>query len=133
MKLRGTPRTCLRSAVTPLERRMGATTRASALILLGDVHGGFVDLLEAIDLASETGDMGRWSPSGPFCRHRLCVSRQDSEGIRLLENAITTYDARGEDPDCYLRSIEFSLAEIYLEMLTSRARPPISAILRMLA
>ena len=46
----------------------------------------------------------------------------------MLENAISAYDARGEI--LYATIYKFSLAEIYLEMLTSRARPPISAIVR---
>jgi hypothetical protein len=51
-----------------------------------------------------------------------------SEGIQLLENAITTYDARGED--LVATFTKNSLAEIYLEMLTSRAGPPLSVILK---
>ena len=41
--------------MTPFERRMGAITKASAEIFLGDVQGGFVRLLEAISIASESG------------------------------------------------------------------------------
>ena len=46
----------------------------------------------------------------------------------MLESAISAYDARGEI--VYATSTKISLAEIYMEMLTSRARPPLSVILR---
>jgi tetratricopeptide (TPR) repeat protein len=119
---------CLRTAVTPFERRMGAITKASAEIFLGDVQGGFVRLLEAISIASETGwgQMVAFGTLSAGIAHVL-AGRID-RGIRLLENAISAYDARGEI--LYATIYKFSLAEIYLEMLTSRARPPISAIVR---
>ena len=119
---------CLRTAVTPFERRMGAITKASAEIFLGDVQGGFVRLLEAISIASETGwgQMVAFGTLSAGIAHVL-AGRID-RGIRLLENAISAYDARGEI--LYATIYKFSLAEIYLEMLTSRARPPISAIVK---
>jgi hypothetical protein len=46
---------CVRTAVTPYERRMGAITKASAEIFLDDVEGALVRLLEAVGVASQTG------------------------------------------------------------------------------
>jgi tetratricopeptide (TPR) repeat protein len=119
---------CLRTAVTPFERRMGAITKASAEIFLGDVEGSLVRLLEAISIASQTGwrQMVAFGTLAAGIAHVL-AGRID-RGIRLLENAISAYDARGEI--LYATVYKFSLAEIYLEMLTSRARPPISAIVK---
>ena len=118
----------IRSAVTPLERRMSATVRASALILLGHVHEGLVDLLEATDSASETGHGQMVAFGTIFVGIGYVLAGRISEGIQLLESAITTYDARGED--LIATYTKNSLAEIYLEMLTSRARPPLSVILK---
>ena len=85
-------------------------------------------MLEAISIASETGwgQMVAFGTLSAGIAHVL-AGRID-RGIRLLENAISAYDARGEI--LYATIYKFSLAEIYLEMLTSRARPPISAIVR---
>jgi class 3 adenylate cyclase len=118
----------IRSAVTPLERRMSATVRASALILLGHVHEGLVDLLEATGAASETG-YGQMVAFGTnFVGIGYVLAGRISEGIQLLESAITIHDARGED--LIATYTKNSLAEIYLEMLTGRARPPLSVMLR---
>ena len=114
--------------VTPYERRMGAIIKASAEIFLGDVQGGLVRLLEAVDVASETG----WGQMVAFGTISVGVgyvlAGRIGEGIRLLENAITAYDARGDI--LYATFTKVAVAEIYLEMLTSRARPPLSVIVR---
>jgi hypothetical protein len=119
---------CLRTAVTPFERRMDAITKASAEIFLGDVQGGLVRLLEAIGVASEIG----WGQMVAFGTVSVGVGHvlagRIGRGIRLLEGVIAAYDARGEI--VYANSTKIALAEIYLEMLTSRARPPLSVILR---
>jgi hypothetical protein len=118
----------IRSAVTPLERRMSATVRASARILLGHVHEGLVDLLEATGSASETGHGQMVAFGTIFVGMGYVLAGRINEGIQLLESAITTYDARAED--LIATYTKNSLAEIYLEMLTSRARPPLSVILK---
>ena len=48
------------------------------------------------------------------------------KGIRLLENSIAGYDERGDL--LYATFTRLSLSQIYIEMLTSRARPPVSVI-----
>src|ERR1700720_3092624 len=106
---------------------MGAITKASAEIFLGD-QGALVRLLEAIGVASETG----WGQMVAFGTISVGVGHvlagRIGKGIRLLESAIAAYDARGER--LYAKSTKLPLAEIYLEMLTSRARPPLSIVLR---
>jgi class 3 adenylate cyclase/tetratricopeptide (TPR) repeat protein len=118
---------CVRTAAAPYERRMGAITKASAEIHLGD-QGALVRLLEAIGVASETG----WGQMVAFGTISVGVGHvlagRIGKGIRLLESAIAAYDARGEG--LYAKSTKLPLAEIYLEMLTSRARPPLSIVLR---
>ena len=118
---------CVRTAAAPYERRMGAITKASAEIFLGD-QGALVRLLEAIGVASETG----WGQMVAFGTISVGVGHvlagRIAKGIRLLESAIAAYDARGEG--LYAKSTKLPLAEIYLEMLTSRARPPLSVVLR---
>jgi class 3 adenylate cyclase/tetratricopeptide (TPR) repeat protein len=119
---------CLRTALTPYERRMGAIIKASAEIFLGDVQGGLVRLLEAVNVASETS----WGQAVAFGTISVGVGHvlagRIGRGIGLLESAITAYDGRGDI--LYATLTRIPLAEIYLEMLTSRARPPVSVILR---
>ena len=118
---------CVRTAAAPYERGMGAITKAGAEIFLGD-QGGLARLLAAIGVASETG----WGQMVAFGTISVGVGHvlagRIAKGIRLLESAIAGYDARGER--FYANSTKLPLAEIYLKMLTSRARPPLSVILR---
>ena len=117
---------CVRTAVTPFERRMGAITKASAEIFLGDVEGSLVRLLEAISIASQTG----WGQMVAFGTISVGVGHvlagRIGRGIGLLESAIAAYDAHGEI--VYATFYKIALAQIYLEMLTSRERPPLSVI-----
>src|SRR5262249_23514543 len=78
--------------------------------------------------ASETGHGQMVAFGIIFVGIGYVLAGRISEGIQLLESAITTYDARGED--LIATYTKNSLAEIYLEMLTSRARPPLSVILK---
>ena len=119
---------CMRTAVTPYERRMGTITKASAEIFLGDVEGALVRLLEAIGVASQTG----WGQMVAFGTISVGVGHvlagRIGRGIGLLESAIAAYDAHGEI--VYATFYRISLAQVYVEMLTSSVRPPLSVILR---
>jgi tetratricopeptide (TPR) repeat protein len=119
---------CVRTAVTPYERRMGAITKAGAEIFLDDVEGALVRLLEAVGVASQTGwgQMVAFGTISVGAGHVL--AGRVGKGIGLLESAIGAYDARGEI--LYATFTKIALAQIYLEMLTSRAKPPLSVILR---
>jgi len=119
---------CMRTAVTPFERKMGAITKASAEIFVGDVQERVVDLLEAIRAASDAGWELMVIFGATFAGVGHVLSGRISVGTQLLESAVKTYDARGADLPATFNKIP--LAEIYLEMLTSRARPPLSVILR---
>jgi class 3 adenylate cyclase len=119
---------CMRTAVTPFERKMGAITKASAEIFVGDVQERVVDLLEAIRAASDAGWELMVVFGATFAGVGHVLSGRISVGTQLLESAVKTYDARGADLPATFNKIP--LAEIYLEMLTSRARPPLSVILR---
>jgi tetratricopeptide (TPR) repeat protein len=119
---------CMRTAATPLERRMSAITKAGAEILLGNVEHGLAGLLEAIGVASESG-WGQIIDYGTnFVGVGHVLAGRVDKGIRLLESAIAAFDARGHIANATITRI--ILAEIYLEMLTSRATPALSVILR---
>jgi hypothetical protein len=119
---------CVRTAVTPFDRTMGAISKASAEISLGDVRGGLDRLLLAMDGASKVG----WGQMVAFGTISVGVGHilagRIGKGIRILESAITAYDARGEV--MYATVTRVSLARIYLEMLTSPARAPLPIIVR---
>jgi hypothetical protein len=115
-------------AVTPFERRMGAITKASAEIFLGDVDGGLVRLLDATSVASEAGWDTIVAFATMFIGPGYVLAGRIGKGIRLLENSIAGYDERGDL--LYATFTRLSLSQIYIEMLTSRARPPVSIILQ---
>ena len=119
---------CARTAQAPFERRMGAITKASAEIFLGDVEGSLARLLEAINIASQTG----WGQMVAFGTISVGVGHvlagRIGRGIGVLESAIAAYDAHGEI--VYATFYKIALAQVYLEMLTSRERPPLSVIRR---
>ena len=75
--------------MTPFERRMGAITKASAEIFLGDVQGGFVRLLEAMSVAFQKSGWGQMVAFGTLSAGiaHVLAGRID-RGIRLLENAV---------------------------------------------
>jgi hypothetical protein len=119
---------CVRTAVTPFDRTMGAISKASAEIFLGDVQGGLGRLLAAMDGASEVG----WDQMVAFGTVSVGVGHilggRIGRGIRILESAIAAYDVRGEV--IYATATRIPLAGIYLEMLTSPTKPPLSVIVR---
>ena len=119
---------CVRGAVTPFERRMGAITKASAEIFLGDVDGGLVRLLDATSVASKAGWDTIVAFATMFIGPGYVLAGRIGKGIRLLENSVAGYDERGDL--LYATFTRLSLSQIYIEMPTSRARPPVSVILR---
>ena len=84
-------------------------------------------MLEAIGVASQTG----WGQMVAFGTISVGVGHvlagRIGKGIGVLESAIAAYDARGEI--VYATFYKIALAKL-LEMLTSRAKPPLSVILR---
>jgi class 3 adenylate cyclase len=119
---------CVRTAVTPFERRVGAITKASAEIFVGNVREGLVDLLKAIRAASEAGWELMVVFGATFAGVGHVLAGRISQGVQLLENAVATYDARNAALPATFNRIP--LAEIYLQMLASRVRPSLSVILR---
>jgi tetratricopeptide (TPR) repeat protein len=119
---------CLRTAVTEIERGVGAMTKASAEIYLGDVEGALVRLLEAMSAALKAGSplIAATGISSVGVGHVL--AGRIGRGIGLLESVIAASDARGEILRAHFARI--TLAQIYLEMLTSRTKPPPSVTLR---
>ena len=83
---------CVRTAVTPYDRTMGAILKASAEIFLGDVQGGLGRLLVVMDGASEVG----WGQMIAFETVSVGVGNvlagRIGRGIRILEGAIAAYD-----------------------------------------
>jgi class 3 adenylate cyclase/tetratricopeptide (TPR) repeat protein len=118
---------CLRAAVTPFELRIGFITKASAEIFLGEVQGGLGRLLEATNVAAEA----EWDTIVAFATMFIgpgyVLAGRISEGIRLLKSSIATYDKRGDF--LYATFTRLSLAQIYVEMLTGGAKPPLAVIL----
>jgi hypothetical protein len=58
----------------------------------------------------------------------LLLAGRLSEGLRFLKGAIASGDAGGERTIATLNRL--TLAEVYLEMISSRQMPPLSVILR---
>jgi class 3 adenylate cyclase len=118
---------CLRAAVTPWDEVIGAIAKATAKLFNRDVQG-LTRIQELRRWASEHGTKYADVAMEGALAVGLVLSGRVSEGIKFLESAIAARDADG------FRSVaawnRITLAEIYLEILTARERPPMRIIVK---
>ncbi len=113
---------CLRTAATPWDHITGSIAKATAALFRGEIQTGLAQIEELRLWASEHSarylDAAMQGATGVG----LVLSGRIADGIRLLEQAIYARDAEG------LRTVaawnRITLAEIYLEILTARQKPP---------
>ncbi len=119
---------CHRAAVTPWDEVVGTIAKATATVFQGDAEAGLARTQElrlwASEHATRYADAGLDGAIGVG----LVLSGRVGEGISLLERAIAARDAEGFRTTAALNRI--ALAEIYLEILTARQRPPMRIIVR---
>jgi class 3 adenylate cyclase/tetratricopeptide (TPR) repeat protein len=120
--------TCLEVAVTQFDRVYGAGAKAIAAIFTGQSDEGLRQLLELRRSAIENGlhyaASGMHGPAGVG----LVITGRMAEGIRIISKAIDDADATGDCGVGFWNRI--FLAEIYLELLTSRQMPPLRIVLK---
>lgn len=121
---------CLGAAVTPWDEVIGAIAKATAELFNRDVQG----LTRIQELRRWSKKHGTRYADGAMegaLAVGLVLSGRVGEGIRLLESAIAARDADGFRTMAAWNRI--TLAEIYLEILTARERPPMRIIVRNLS
>jgi hypothetical protein len=117
---------CLRVAVTPLDRLQGEAVKAMSSILIGRAREG-LDALNAVHSEFERLRMRYAILYGPKAV-ALAMLGQISEGVRLLKKQISRSDELGHvGGGAWERII---LAEIYIEILSGRQKPPTSVVLK---
>ena len=120
--------TSIEVAVTPFDRVYAAAARATATIFTRMTGEGLSDLLELRRSAMERGLLHGASGMHAAAGVGMVISGRISEGLRLIESSIEGADAAGNSGCGFWNRI--FLAEVYIEMLTSRQRPPLRIVLR---
>ena len=116
-----------RTAITPFDRNAATMANATALVLEGRAEEGLAQLLNLKKWALAH----RWAytasgldfAAGPA----LAMTGQISEAIRTLKKGIAACDAVGSVAVASWNRL--ALAELYLAMLSTTSRPPITLIL----
>jgi class 3 adenylate cyclase len=112
---------CLQTAVTPLDRSLGAVLKATSAIFLGDVEQGLPQLIELRRRQLDLGRVYIASSMDGAVGVGLVLARRIKAGIRSLQIDVAEVDTRGDCTNATLKRL--SLAEVYLEMLGSRTVP----------
>jgi hypothetical protein len=119
---------CLEVAVTQFDRVYGAAAKATATIFTGQVDKGLQQLLDLRRSAIESGLHYAASGMHGAAGVGLVITGRMAEGIRLIKSAINDADATGDCGVGFWNRI--FLAEIYLELLTSRQVPPLQIVVK---
>ena len=117
---------CQRVAVTTFDRLWGALVKAQSDVLLGRPREGLVEI-EALDAEFER--TGSLAASQPAIRGvALVLSGRISEGIHYIERSTAQFDAIGAHVQAAWGRV--ALAEIYIQILSNKEKPPAVLLLR---
>ena len=117
---------CVRAAVTPYDRLQGEAIKAMSSILMGRARDG-LEALDAVYSVFERLGLRYSILNGPR-GVALVMLGQVSEGIHLIEQQVLRFDELGHvAAGAWDRII---LAEIYIEVLSSKHKPSISVLNR---
>jgi hypothetical protein len=117
---------CIRISLTPFDREIGTQVKGVALIGLGRVTEGVALLTDHRRRAIANDFMFcRMGTDGPLGL-AMVLQGDFSGGVRFLESAIRHREQTGS-PSKLVRPM---LAQIYIEMLAAKSKPPISVLLR---
>jgi class 3 adenylate cyclase/tetratricopeptide (TPR) repeat protein len=120
--------TCLEVAVTQFDRVYGAAAKATATIFVGKPEEGLPRLLELRRSVIEGGVSYAASGMHGAAGVGLVITGRIADGIRLIRDSIDGADAAGDCGVGFWNRI--ILAEIYLELVTSRQRPPLRFVVK---
>ena len=119
---------CIRVALTPFDREIGTQVKGVALIALGQIAEGAKLLAEHRQRAAANEFMySRVGTDGPVGL-AMVLQGDFSGGVRFLENAIKYHDQTGSPSVGNLTRL--MLAQIYIELLAPKAKPPLSLLLK---
>lgn len=119
---------CIRIALTPFDREIGTQVKGVALIALGRVAEG-VDLLTDHRRRAIANDFMycRVGTDGPLGL-AMVLQGDFSGGVRFLESAIKYHDTTGSPNSGRLTRL--MLAQIYIELLAPKSKPPLPVLLK---
>lgn len=118
---------CLKTAATPFDHTAGTHATATGLLLEGRVREALTQLLTLKEWALANGWLYAASGIDYAAGPALAMTGRISEGIRLLKSGITACDAAGSRAIASFNRL--ALAELYLNMLLTRERPPFGLII----
>jgi class 3 adenylate cyclase len=117
---------CIRISLTPFDREVGTQVKGVALIGLGRVTEGVALLIDHRRRAIANEFMFcRMGTDGPLGL-AMVLQGDLSGGVRFLESAIRHREQTGSPS----KLVRLMLAQIYIEMLAAKSKPPIPVLLR---
>jgi class 3 adenylate cyclase len=117
---------CIRTAVTPVDRKVGATIRAAADVFLRPAAEAVPELLELRSELLRSGWIYLASGTAGTVGVGLVLSGRVMEGIRTLERAVADAERWGNGSQAAWNRL--LLAEVYLKMLAGGQTPPLRVI-----
>ncbi len=118
---------CRKTATTTFDRNAGMMASATGLLLEGRFEEGLAELLALKKWALANGWLYSASGVDFAAGPALAATGRIAEGIRLLKAGIAACEATGSRAMASWNRI--SLAELYLQMLSTKQRPPLKFIL----
>ena len=119
---------CIELALTPLDREIGIITKGMAEIMRGDVAEGAALLRDCRQRALANGLNYSRFGCDPALGVAMVLRGDFAGGVRFIETAIQRNEREGSPIGRDFASIY--LAEIYLEFLAPRQKPPIMVLLK---
>jgi class 3 adenylate cyclase/tetratricopeptide (TPR) repeat protein len=118
---------CRKTAATTFDRNAGMMASATGLLLEGRFEEGLAQLLKLKKWALDNGWLYSASGVDFAAGPALAATGRIAEGIRMLKAGIAACEATGSRAMASWNRL--SLAELYLQMLSSKKRPSIRFIL----
>jgi hypothetical protein len=115
-------------AITPMDRRNNSLVKGCALVLLRRIDDGEKLLDEVLRRLFADGSLLPFVISDPIIGVGKILHGNIADGIHWIEKAISRCDEEGtrDFADWY----RLSLAEVYLQIIAGKEKPPLSTLLR---
>jgi class 3 adenylate cyclase/tetratricopeptide (TPR) repeat protein len=117
----------LATVITPVDRNLALSSKGSALVLLGRVEDGLLPLEESRLRCIERGSLYPLTATDAVVGVVQIFKGNIAEGIRTIENAIATREAEGFSFGADWARL--NLAEVYLQIIAGREKPPLKILL----
>jgi hypothetical protein len=115
-------------AITPMDRRNNSLVKGCALVLLRRIDEGEKLLDEVLRHFFADGSLLHFVISDPIIGVGKILHGNIADGIRLIEEAIARCHEEGTRDFADLSRL--SLAEVYLQIIARKEKPPLSTLLR---